>query len=171
MALEKSQLKFAKSEKTGELIGFVSRHCKTKKLKGVRENSIFGKKICVLSEELKGTIIPNILYNVELKSMHQGNGYVVVSATPVLFKAHIATIIVPKSIYQVNIAFGNKTIYFDPKDGKSPSSKTMEGVLEVLSARKDIEDRETVIKDFEKQAGILLQRMKQDGYYISLSRK
>jgi hypothetical protein len=171
MALEKSQLKFAKSEKTGELIGFVSRHSKTKKLKGVRENSIFGKKICVLSEELKGTIIPNILYNVELKSMHQGNGYVVVSALPALFKAHIETVIVPKSIYQINITFGNKTIYFDPKDGKSPSSKTMEGVIEVLSARKDIEDREIVIKDFERQAGILLQRMKQDGYYLSLSRK
>ncbi|KAA6302794.1 MAG: hypothetical protein EZS26_000964 [Candidatus Ordinivivax streblomastigis] len=171
MAAEQSQLKFAKSEASGELIGFVSRHSKTKKLKGVRENSIFGKKICVLSKDLKGAILPNILYHVELKLMHQGNGYVVVSAIPVLFKAHIETIIIPKSIYQVNIVFGNKTIYFDPKDGKSPSSKTMEGVLEVLSARNDIENRETVIKDFERQAGILLQRMKQDGYYTSLSRK
>ena len=47
MTLEISQIKFAKSDETGELIGFVSRHSKTKKLKGVRESSIFGKKICV----------------------------------------------------------------------------------------------------------------------------
>jgi hypothetical protein len=140
-------------------------------LKGVRENSIYGKKICVLSEELKGTILPNILYNVELKSMHQGNGYVVVSAKPALFKAHIETIIVPKSIYQVNIFFGNKTIYFDPKDGKSPSSKTMKGVIDVIMARKDIEDVDSVIKGFKRQADILVRQMEKDGYYVHLAIK
>lgn len=62
MTSEKSQLKFAKSERTGELIGFVSRHSKTRKLMGVREDSRFGKQICVLSEDLKGTVEPNILY-------------------------------------------------------------------------------------------------------------
>ena len=83
MTSEKSQLKFAKSERTGELIGFVSRHSKTRKLMGVREDSRFGKQICVLSEDLKGTIEPNILYSVELKPMHNAKGYVVVAATPV----------------------------------------------------------------------------------------
>ena len=56
MTLEKSQIKFAKSERTGELIGFVSRHSKTRQLKGVREDSRYGKQICVLAEDLKGTI-------------------------------------------------------------------------------------------------------------------
>jgi hypothetical protein len=134
-------------------------------LKGVRENSIFGKKICVLSEELKGTIVPNILYNVELKPMHRRNGYVVVSATPALFKAQIETVVVSKSIYQVNITFGNKTIYFDPKDGKSLSSKTIEGALAILGSRNDVEDKETVIENFKKQAEALIQRMQKDGYY------
>ena len=32
---EKSQIKFAKSERKGELIGFVSRHSKTRQLKSV----------------------------------------------------------------------------------------------------------------------------------------
>ena len=41
---------------TGELIGFVSRHSKTRQLKGVREDSRYGKQICVLAEDLKGTI-------------------------------------------------------------------------------------------------------------------
>ena len=80
MTSEKSQLKFAKSERTGELIGFVSRHSKTRKLMGVREDSRFGKQICVLSEDLKGTVEPNILYSVELKPMHNAKGYVVVAA-------------------------------------------------------------------------------------------
>jgi hypothetical protein len=61
MPIEKSQIKFAKSEQTGEIIGFVSRHSKTKQLKGVRENSTFGKQICTLSEDLKGSVIPNVL--------------------------------------------------------------------------------------------------------------
>jgi hypothetical protein len=165
MSVEKSQIKFAKSEQTGEIIGFVSRHSKTKQLKGVRENSTFGKKICLLSENLKGTIQPNILYHVELKAMHQRNGYVVVSATPMLFKAHIETVIVPESIYQIRITFGNKTVYFDPLRGQSPSSKTVEGVVEVLAGRKDIEDLETVIEEFRKQAEIAVQQMGKDGYY------
>jgi len=166
MALEKSQIKFAKSEETGEMIGFVSRHSKTRKLKGVREDSRFGKKICVLSDDLKGTVIPNLLYDVELKEMHQNNGYVVVSIVPVLFPAKVETIVVTKSVYQVNVSFGNKTIYFDPVDGKSPSSKTIDGVLVVLNERKDIRDKEVVINDFRSQASDLLKRMERDGYYI-----
>lgn len=67
MASETSQLKFAKSEHTGELIGFVSRNSVTHKLKGVREDSRYGKQICVLSENLKGKVEPNVLYDVELK--------------------------------------------------------------------------------------------------------
>ena len=93
MTSEKSQIKFAKSERTGELIGFVSRHSKTRQLKGVREDSRYGKQICVLSEDLKGTVEPNILYSVELKPMHKAKGYVVVAATPIQFPAKVETII------------------------------------------------------------------------------
>lgn len=115
MTSEKSQLKFAKSERTGELIGFVSRHSKTRKLMGVREDSRFGKQICVLSEDLKGTIEPNILYSVELKPMHNAKGHVVVTATPVLFQAHVETRIVPKTLYQVTVTFGNKRFSSIPR--------------------------------------------------------
>ena len=61
-------------------IGFVSRHSKTRQLKGVREDSRYGKQICVLAEDLKGTIEPNVLYSVELKPMHKAKGYVIVAA-------------------------------------------------------------------------------------------
>ena len=85
MTSEKSQIKFAKSERTGELIGFVSRDSKTRQLKGVRENYALGKQICILSEDLKGTIEPNVLYSVELKPMHKAKGYVVVAASRTVF--------------------------------------------------------------------------------------
>ena len=90
-------IKFAKSERTGELIGFESRHSKTRQLKGVRENYALGKQICVLAEDLKGTIEPNVLYSVELKPMHKAKGYVVVAATPVQFPATVEAIIIPKN--------------------------------------------------------------------------
>ena len=167
MGIEKSQIKFVVSEKTGETVGFVSRHSKTKHLKGVRENSIYGKKICVLSEKLKGTITPNILYEVELKPMLKSNGYVVVSAVPAKFKAQVETIIVTKSIYQVIVKFGNKTFFYDPVDGKSPSSRTVEGVLKLLESRNDIEDLDETIDTFKKQAARLKEMMSKDGYYMS----
>lgn len=171
MTIERSQLKFAKSESTGELIGFVSRHSKTRQLRGVREDSRFGKQICVLSEDLKGQVQPNILYSVELKPMHKQHGYVVVTATPVLFKADIETIVVPKTIYQVTVTFGNKKIYFDPKDGKSVNSRTIEGVIAVLNQRPEILDKDSTINQFTQSAYGLVRRMEQDGFIYILSKK
>ena len=89
-------IKFAKSERTGELIGFVSRHSKTRQLKGVRENYALGKQICIPAEDLKGTIEPNVFYSGELKPMHKAKEYVVVAATSVQFPAIAEYIIVPK---------------------------------------------------------------------------
>ncbi len=155
---------FAKSERAGELIGFVSRHSKTRQLKGVRENYALGKQICILSEDLKGTIEPNVLYSVELKPMHKARGYVVVAATPEQFPATVETIIVPKTLYKVTVSFGNKTIYLDPKDGKSAMSRTLDGVLPVLRERKDIENHEEAVANFIKQARELIRRFEQDGY-------
>ena len=161
MTSEKSRIKFAKSEHTGELIGFVSRHSKTRQLKGVREDSRFGKQICVLSEDLKGA---NVLYSVELKPMHKANGYVVVAATPVQFQARVESVIVPKALYKVTVTFGNKTVYFDPKDGKSATSRTIDGVLSILRERKDIRNLEGVIDDFIRQARALVRRFGMDGF-------
>ena len=79
---------------------------------------------------------------VELKPMHRAKGYVVVADTPVQFPATVETIIAPKTLYKITVSFGNKTIYLDPKDGKSAMSRTLDGVLPVLKERKDIEDYE-----------------------------
>ena len=62
------------------------------------------------------------------------------------------------------MSFGNKTIYLDPKDGKSAMSRTLDGALPVLKERKDIENHEEVIADFIKQAQELIRPFEQDGY-------
>lgn len=164
MTLERTQIKFALSAAMGDLIGFVSRHSKTHQLRGVREDSRFKKKICVLSEELKGSIIPDILYIVELKPMHTGNGYVVVSAVRRLFPATVETEVIPrKNIYRVLVHFGNKTVIFDPLRGKSNSSRTATGVITHLRDRTDIESCEEVIDNFREQASQLLHLMAAQG--------
>ena len=154
---EQTQIKFVKSERTGRLIGFVSRQGKTHQLKGVREDSIFGKKICVLSYELRDVIIPNRLYATELKAMHNGKGYVVVSAVPVFFSAVVETKVIQGKVYEVTVSFGNKIIYFNPLYGKSSSSATIGGVLKVLRGRKEIENKREVILEFITQANLLLE--------------
>ena len=164
MISERTQLKFATSERTGEIIGFVSRHSKTTQLRGVHEDSPYKKKICVLSEDLKGKVQPNILYSVELKAMHSRNGFVVVAATPLLFKATIDTLVIPGETYRVTVNFGNKTVYFDPLGGNSYSSKTVSGVVSLLQRRTDIENLEGVINSFKSAAARLLRRMADDGF-------
>ena len=67
--------------------------------------------------------------------MHKAKGYVVVAATPVQFPATVETIIVPKTLYKVTVSFGNKTIYLDPKDGKSAMAEhSMECSLSLENA-------------------------------------
>ncbi len=156
LELESTQLKLVESIETGELIGFVSRNPNTQKLKGVREDSYYGKRICILARELKGKILPNKLYDVELKAMHRRTGYVIVTATPTQFIALVDMFVIRGERYQVTVAFGNKTVYFDPKDGGSYSSKTLEGAVSVLNARDDIKDKELVIERFIKRSVQLL---------------
>lgn len=162
---EKSRVKFTRSPETGELIGFVSQQS-SGKLRGVMEDSPCKKRICVLSEDLKGTIIPKQLYDVTLRAMHNGNGYVVISAEPKTFPATIETTVEHGVTYRVTVKFGHKTIFYDPWRGRSNRSKTKEGVLGELNNRHDISDLDNVISDFIDQADELLRIMKEDGYDV-----
>ncbi len=78
--------------------------------------------------------------------------------------ATVETIIATKTLYKITVSFGNKTIYLDPKDGKSAMSRTLDGVLQILRERKDIENHEEMIADFIKQAQELIRLFEQDGY-------
>lgn len=98
--------------------------------------------------------------------MRKGNGYVVISASRRKYPAKLETKIIPKVVYQIRITFGHKTIYFDPKDGNSPSSRTVAGVEDVLRERKDLDEIEDVIAKFRAAATELLEKIEQDGYII-----
>ena len=93
MAIEKTRLKFVQSPESGEMIAFVTKNSTTRQLRGVDENSEGPKKICVLSEDLKGLVQPNVVYEADLKPMRKGNGYVVVSISLLKFNAEFETII------------------------------------------------------------------------------
>jgi hypothetical protein len=95
--------------------------------------------------------------------MTEKNGYVVIEMTPVEFKATISTTYVKKAIYRVEVKFGNKTIVFDPLDGKKDTIRTLKGCLSVLEKRVDIKDITQVVADFQESANKLLNYMRADG--------
>lgn len=94
----------------------------------------------------------------------------VTSATLVLSNVTIESFIVPGKEYRVVINFEGKksykTIYFDPLNGKTSSSRTKQGVLEILNKRNDIANQEGVISDFIDRADELIRQMQADGYDI-----
>lgn len=167
MAVEHTQIKLAVSEITGELIGFVSRNPKSQKLMGVREDSRFGKKICILAEELKGKLQPNKLYKVGLKAMHKRLGYVIISAEKIKFNALVEMHVTPNELYQVTVSFGNKTIYFDPINGGGYSSRNVDGVIQVLREQDEIANMEEVLHIFTECSTQLLERLKEDGHTLT----
>lgn len=164
---QETKLKFYTSQETGKLVSFVS-VTKAKRLKGVREDSDCKKKIVVLSSDLTDSLKPNVLYNVILTEMKNKKGYVVKSASPVLFETEIDQCIIPKAVYKVSVKFGNKTIFFDPLDGKSDSSRTLQGALKALEVREDIANKELVITDFKEKGLETIRQMEADGYYVKV---
>lgn len=168
----KTKLKFVKSDRTGSWVGFVSINTKNGCVKGVREDAKEHKKVCVVTHELASIIEPNVLYDVEMIPMKNKNaGYIVVKAEPHAFEARITSSVVKNAVYLVEVKFGNKTIIFDPLDGRKDSVRTIDGVIEVLQYRKDIKDLLQVIDDFQKTANIVMTAFKNDGHYVVGARK
>jgi len=164
----KTKLKFAKSQRSGSWVGFVSINTKNGCVKGVREDAKEPKKICVVTSELAPFIEPGVLYDVQMIPMKNKNaGFIVVEAEPHAFEANIESVIVKNAVYMINVKFGNKVIKFDPKDGRLDSVRTIDGVVKVLESRKDIKNQLQVIDDFIKSANILLTTFENDGHYVA----
>lgn len=167
----KTKLKFSKSDRSGSWVGFVSVNTKTGYVKGVREDAKEKKKVCVVTHELASVIEPNVLYDVELIPMkNKEAGFIVVKAEPHPFEAKISSCVVKNAVYQVEVKFGNKTIIFDPLDGRKESVRTIDGVINVLQYRKDIKNLLQVIDDFSKAANIVMTAYKNDGHYVKVVR-
>lgn len=161
-----TKLKFKKSEKSGLLVGFVSQNPKTGRIKGVREDSEFPKQVCVVDASISPEIIVGALYNAAIVPMYQKKGFIVIEATPHQFKADIEVCYVPKAIYMVNVKFGNKTITFDPKDGRKESTRSLAAVKQLLERRIDIRNITQVVEDFVDAANDMLKKFDRDGFYV-----
>lgn len=172
IAMEKEQptrvhtkLKFVKSDQTGAYVSFVSQNPKTGRICGVRQDSEFPKKICILDKKLMCEVLLNVLYDATLIPMTEKNGYVVIEANPVQFGATIETSYVPKAVYIVEVKFGNKVIRFDPMCGRKDTVRTIEGCKSVLEKRVDIKDVNQVVDDFVTAATALIKKFENDGFY------
>jgi hypothetical protein len=162
----KTKLKFVRSDRTGSWVGFVSINTKNGYIKGVREDAEGPKKVCVVTHEIEDIIEPGVLYDVELVPMKNRNaGYVVTKAEPHMFEAHITSTVIRNAVYLVEVKFGNKTIIFDPLDGRSDSVRTIEGVINALQYRKDIKNLLQVLEDFRHIAGNVMKAFNNDGHY------
>lgn len=160
----KTKLKFTRSEKTGAYVGFVSQNNKTGKLLGVRQDSPYPKKICVLDTKSVPCVLLNTLYDVSMIPMQKNNGYIVIEATPTQFAAHVTTSYVPKALYRVEVNFGNKQIIFDPLDGEKNSVRFLNECVDLISKRVDIKNIDNVVDEFRSQGWAILEKFKSDGF-------
>ena len=158
-----TKIKFQKSERTGSMVGFVTQRTDGVII-GVRESSHHPKKICILSPELMGYILPDTLYDVKITPMKHKKAYIVLEAVPTQFNAYIETSYVPKALYQVTVKFGNKSIDFDPHEGIKKSVYSIDSCVELISKRLDIKNVEQVCQDFMIAAKNLLNRYRNDGF-------
>lgn len=159
-----TKLKFIRSEVSGAPVSFISQNPKTGRVCGVRQESPYPKKICIVDKLLSGQIMMNALYDCTLIPMADKNGYVVIEAEPVQFKAKVSSTYIKGNVYLVEVKFGNKTLRFDPFNGKKESVKDMAACKAVLEKRIDVKNVMQVVEDFEKAASTMLTLLNRDKY-------
>lgn len=172
-----TKLKFIKSARNSALISFVSQNTATGVLCGVRQDSLYPKKIVIIDRALAHKIIVNVLYDCVLIPMgkvfnkNTGElyvpGYIAIDATPVQFKATVATNYLKGVEYSVEVSFGNKVVRYDPFKGKKESVKSLAACKAVLEKRCDVRDLEEVLQDFEYAAMSIEELLREDMRYIN----
>lgn len=169
----KTKLKFKESKLTGELVAFAYWDRSKKALLGVNEEDQTKKKICILSNNLKekNIVKPGILYSATVHLSSKNNSYIIDKAIPYKFKAKVETQIISKCFYQTIVSFGNEKIYYNPFDGKSEFSRTLEGVIGLLDAREDLLNKEETINAVKRSARTVNQYLEADGYILPTRKK
>lgn len=157
-----TKMKLVKSSDTGYIVGFVSRNPKTGVWRGVRQDSAFPKKVCVLDRRLIPYTLTNRLYDVTMIPMKNKDGFVIVEAQPVMFKAKINTYHVEKQIYKVEVLFGGSSIIYDPMEGRLQSVKDLQTAVDTLRQRTDIQDINTIVEQFSNESSKILSAFKRE---------
>ncbi len=159
----KTKLKFKRLASSGLLTSFVSADKSNGYLYGVRENDPKPKKIVLVDKSLSSTLSEDVLYMVEMTPMASGNGYVVVRAKTMQFPATLRVNYVPRAVYSIEINFGNRTLKFNPLDGRKDTVCNFTKCRQYLSKQQDIKNLDKVLSDFTKAGKSLLARMEADG--------
>ena len=162
-----TKLKFVYSKKTGFPVSFVTQDPTTGRISGVREETECLKKVCIVDRSLQGRVMMNVLYDCTIIPIPNKKYYIVIDAKPTLFNAVVSSSYVKNTIYSVSVKFGNKTILFDPFNGKKESVRCFDTCKKILEDRVDIKDKELVIKDFEEAADMTLKLMERDKCYLN----
>ncbi len=150
----KTRIKFFKSEKDGKtLVGYVTEN-ENGVYRGCRESSPVKKKVVIPDVCLAQGMVENALYDCTIKPMNSGEGFIAVEASLCQFPAIIDTTVTANR-FKVAVRFGNQEIVYDPQFGREASRNTVEGVLDVLSSRNDIRDKDKVTDAFLRSANMV----------------
>lgn len=141
-------IKFSYDSNTKTHLAFVTKTGAGKPWKGCRENTKTKKKIVIPSKEIASTVQDNVLYNAELIPMNNDQGFIAVKLDIQKFPATIETTISPTR-FKCELNFGNKTIVYDPQKGRQENRKLLPKVMELVSQRVDIQNKDKVVEDFE----------------------
>lgn len=140
----KVYLKF--HESNGDMVGFVTKKNNLSWV-GCNESDPCGKMVVVLGKNLQD-ISEGVLYKTTLRPMKNKKGFVAISATPVQFTAKIDTF-VHRNNFKVIVSFGNKKVEYSTYT-QNPKKNDVNAVIFQLKVRKDLKDKERVIRDFSE---------------------
>lgn len=149
-------IKFYKSSETGYLTGFVHHKGATRHRKAVwvgcsmTEGLPKKRKVVLVGTQLRGTVLPNVLYHATIIPMTDKDGFVCTSAKPVQFPAKFEVAKVDGD-YVLRVKFGMKTILYEPKS-KNPMYNSIEDIATHIARRFDLKDAYEVSLAFRKQA-------------------
>lgn len=145
-------IKFFKNRMNDSLAGYVTKSSGS--WKGCRTTDKCKMKIVLVSQEIKGQMIENVLYRTTIIPMKEKDGFVAIKAEPVQFDARVETKLRGRQ-YSIEIKFGNKTLVYDPYDKKQRKCRTdFQTFRHILELRPDIKDLAQVIEDFEEAVNV-----------------
>lgn len=159
-----TRAKFIYSKERNKMEAYVASEPDTGRIVGVKFDAPVYKRLCIPSLDVTN-IVANVLYDVTLVPMSSSNGFIVTEATPVQFEATVKTYYTPKIQYVASVSFGYKEIFYDPLYGKQRSTRTIDGIKELLERRIDIKNITSVIEDFTKAAMEIRRKFIEDGMH------
>ena len=145
-------IKFTKNKLNDSLAGYVTKS--NGSWKGCRCTDKCRMKIVLPGQEVKASMIENVLYRTTIIPMREKDGFVAIKVEPVQFEARIETVLRGRQ-YSIEVKFGNKTLVYDPYDKKDRKCRKDINVFRhLLETRPDIKDITQVVDDFNEAVNV-----------------